>query len=98
MVRALTLICLLTLPVASAYSAGEGPVPGFISAGFNEYARYGPDPAWSAWRIDYGEKQTEKKASFLDAAKGVEKRYGRMVGFELIHTNEITPSYKNVYV
>jgi hypothetical protein len=98
MVRALTLICLLMLPVASAYSAGEGPIPGFISAGFNEYARYGPEPAWSAWRIDYGEKQTEKKASFLDAAKGVEKRYGRMVGFELIHTNEITPSYKNVYV
>jgi hypothetical protein len=86
------------LLAAAACNAGERAVPPFISVGFNEYARYGPEPAWSAWKIDYGDKQAEKKASFLDAAKGVEKRYGRMVGFEPIYTNEITPSYKNVYV
>lgn len=98
MVRALTLISGLTLLVSPAYAAGDGATPPFISVGFNEYSRYGAEAGWAGWKIDYGEKQAQKKASFLDAAKNVEKRYGRMMGFELIHTNEISPSYKNVYV
>jgi hypothetical protein len=83
---------------AAASNAGERAVPPFIAVGFDQYARYGPEAAWSAWKIDYGEKQAEKKASFLDAAKGTEKRYGRMVGFELVYANDITSYYKNVYV
>jgi hypothetical protein len=55
---------------AAASNAGERAVPPFIAVGFDQYARYGPEAAWSAWKIDYGEKQAEKKASFLDAAYG----------------------------
>jgi hypothetical protein len=82
----------------SACQAGEGGLPAIISAGFNQYARYGADPAWTAWKIDYGDKNPEKKASFLNRTKDAEKRYGRMVGFELIHVNDLASSYKNVYV
>jgi hypothetical protein len=98
MVRAVTLLSLLTLLAGSACGGSESVVLPPISAGFNQYARYGAETAWSAWKIDYGDKQAAKKASFLDAAKGVEKRYGRMVGFELIHINDVAPSYKNAYI
>jgi hypothetical protein len=97
-VRALLLISALTLLFASPSNGGEGPIPPFISTGFNQYSRYGAEAAWSAWKIDYGDKQAQKKASFLETAKNAEKRYGRMVGFDLIHITEIAPSYRNVYV
>jgi hypothetical protein len=97
-VRTLTLISLWTLLGASTGTAAESAVVPFIAVGFNQYARYGPEVAWSAWKIDYGDKQTQKKAAFLDATKAIEKRLGKMVGFELIHIDEIAPSYKNVYV
>jgi hypothetical protein len=97
-VRTLTLISLWTLLGASTGTAAESAVVPFIAVGFNQYARYGPEVAWSAWKIDYGDKQTPKKAAFLDATKAIEKRLGKMVGFELIHIDEIAPSYKNVYV
>jgi hypothetical protein len=88
---------ILILVCAGCFAA-ENTVPSFISAGFDAYARNGPDAAWNAWKIDYGETQAEKKASFIENIRGAEKRYGKMVGFELVRSTEIGSSYKNVFV
>jgi hypothetical protein len=83
---------------AASCFAVEDTIPPFISVGFDEYAHGGPDAAWVAWKIDYGERQAGKQASFIENVRSAEKRYGKMVGFDLIRSIEIGSSYKNVYI
>ena len=90
------LALLLTL-VASSVLA-EDAVPPIVKAGFDAFAAKGPEAAWTAWDLDHVDKLDGDKTQFVSLLSKAQKDYGAVQGYELIHSNEVSASYKNVYV
>ena len=96
---------ILALIATSALSSDEG-VPSIIKAGFEAYAAKGPEAAWSAWGLDETQKfigakeqiTPEDKAKFIADVSHANANYGKYLGFELIHSYDIAPSYKTIHL
>jgi hypothetical protein len=93
------------LVATSALSADDG-LPPIIKTGFDAYAAKGPEAAWTAWGLDgtqkfIGAKETitaEDKAKFIAELSHADASFGKQIGFELIRSYDLGPSYKTVHV
>lgn len=97
---------LLSALVATSAWSAEQEVPPIVKAGFEAYAAKGPEAAWTAWGLDgiqqsIGAKDQltpQDKAKFIATISDANTQYGKYLGFELIRSNNIAPSYKVVHV
>ncbi|MEY2490970.1 MAG: hypothetical protein QOC70_2912 [Verrucomicrobiota bacterium] len=87
-------------------SAFAEDLPPVVRAGFDAYSAKGAEAAWAAWGLEGGQKAigqasqwtSDDKTKFAAALSDAAKNYGRPMGYELIRTFEITPSYRTIHV
>ena len=86
-----TILLLLAL-TGSAFAELEPPA--IVTDGLNAYWRNGGKAALSVW-VQGSSLESDLPA---DAFSGIEKAYGRMIGFETIRVVPVAPSMERVYV
>jgi hypothetical protein len=92
-------IVALLLFVAGSLPAAENPsVPAIISTGFEAFTSKGAEAAWDAWDLANSEMTVGDKTAFVAAASQALKTHGGSLGYELIHTTSVAPSYQIHYV
>jgi len=85
-------ILLLIAFAGSAFAELEPPA--IVTDGLNAYWRNGGKAAWSVW-VKGSSLEYELPT---DAFAGIEKAYGRMIGFETIRVTPVCPSMQRVYM
>jgi hypothetical protein len=85
-------ILLLIACVGTVFAETEPPA--IVTDGLNAYWRNGGKAAWSVW-VQGSSLENELPA---DAFAGIEKAYGRMIGYETIRVTQVCPSMQRVYM
>ena len=96
----------LLLFATGCICAAEDDFPAVVRAGFDAYSAKGAEAAWTAWGLEGGQKAigqaaqwtAEDKVKFVATLSDATKTYGKMLGYELIRTFDVAPSYKTIHV
>jgi len=92
-------LALIGLSLAPTYAQDAPPVPNILVMGLIAYEKSGGSEAMAVWLNGSPlETDTTTRTTVVGGIAQIESLYGKMIGFETIHTVTVAPSMLRTYV